>query len=103
MPRHPGRGGAAWQRVRADVIRNARACAICGEDLDPNAPPRSPMSTTVDHIIPLAQLRAYDAETQRRMALDPALLRAAHLSCNSRRGARTTPAKPEPRRTSRPW
>jgi 5-methylcytosine-specific restriction endonuclease McrA len=100
MRRHPGRGGAAWRRVRALVLKDATVCAICGGALRRDVHPRHPKAPSVDHMIPLKATRALDAQSQRSMALDPALLRAVHYGCNSARGAR----KPKrARATSREW
>jgi 5-methylcytosine-specific restriction endonuclease McrA len=98
--RHPGRAGYAWEQVRKLVLANASHCAVCGRPLNADAPPRSRWSSSIDHILPLKAMRALDGATQRRLALDPANLRAVHLTCNSRRGAQRTP---KPRRTSREW
>jgi hypothetical protein len=46
----------------------------------------------VDHVYPLAELDLNSAEG-RAMATNPAWLVAAHLGCNSRRGAKTAAAK----------
>jgi 5-methylcytosine-specific restriction endonuclease McrA len=70
-----GRGSQAMRTLRAEVLRTATLCAICGEPLDrsPDAPrSRQP---SVDHIIPTSMGGAL---------LDPTNLRAAHIGCNSR-------------------
>jgi 5-methylcytosine-specific restriction endonuclease McrA len=99
--RHPGRSGAAWNRARKQVLANATVCWLCGGALDFNAPPRSRWSPSVDHVIPLSLMRHWDPEEQKRAALDPANLRAAHFGHNSARGNRK-PSQPR-RRTSREW
>ncbi|HEY9474658.1 MAG TPA: HNH endonuclease [Mycobacteriales bacterium] len=86
MAHHGGRGrgrvGRPWRRVRAAVIlRDQGICWLCG----------LPGATTADHITPLSKGGA---------PLDPGNLRAAHHSCNSRRGNRMTLPKPK---TSRQW
>jgi hypothetical protein len=102
QPRHPGRSGADWNRVRALVLKNATFCAICGGELDFTAPPRSPWSPSVDHVICISDMKGADMLTQRRLALDLRNLRPVHYGCNARRGARHTP-QPITRRTSRKW
>jgi 5-methylcytosine-specific restriction endonuclease McrA len=83
-----------WRQVRTRVLRDAEVCAICGGLLDFDAPPRSPLAPSVDHVLPISQIRAlYDPIEARRVAVDPSLLRAAHYGCNSRRGAARRPAK----------
>jgi 5-methylcytosine-specific restriction endonuclease McrA len=84
----PGRNGAAWRRARAIVLANATTCEICGGALDFEAPPRSRWAPSVDHIVPLVTVAGAAADEQRAVALDPSNLRAVHLGCNSRRGAR---------------
>lgn len=91
MPRHPGRSGSAWLRVRAEVLAESRVCYLCGGALDFDAPPRSRWSPSVDHLIPIEATEGMDPETQRMMALDKANLRAAHYGCNSRKGAKLRP------------
>ena len=100
--RHPGRSGWAWQQVRKRVLDGATVCALCGLELDFSAPPRSPKSPSVDHIVPLSWMRHLDGPTQTRLATDPANLRATHLGCNSERGNRSQAQPPQPRR-SREW
>ena len=92
--RHPGRSGAEWERVRALVLRGATHCAICQGELDFDADPRSRWAPSVDHILPLKQMRELDLMTQRRLALDPSNLRPVHYGCNARRGARKATVRP---------
>jgi len=72
-----------YQRARTNIlIRDGGICWLCGR----------PGANTADHIIPLAQGGHPYSELN---------LRAAHHSCNSRRGANT----PTPTQTnnSRQW
>jgi hypothetical protein len=78
----------AYQQVRKRLIAQAQVCAICGKPLDPNAPPRSRWSTSVDHVLPLKFSRSLPDELRDSYRLDPQHLRVTHLGCNSRRGAR---------------
>ena len=89
-----------WRRVRARVLTSAQWCAICGDPLDHDAPARSPLAPSVDHVVPLRALRNMDGDTFDRMRLDPALLRAVHYGCNSRRG---DGRHDRPRHVSRQW
>jgi 5-methylcytosine-specific restriction enzyme A len=84
--------GADHRRIREQVLREERVCWLCLEPARPGDP------LTADHVVPRAQ---GGTNTRQNM-------RAAHRSCNSRRGARTTPGHPlarnraveEPRHTS---
>lgn len=91
--------GYAYRQVRARMVRDAQVCAICGGALDKSAPPRSPLSPSVDHILPVKRMRFLDAETRRRLLVDPHGLRVTHLKCNSSRGA----GREQPRHISRSW
>ena len=89
----------AYAKARAQVLQGARYCAICGGPLDWDAPPRSPLSPSADHILPVSRTAHLDPATRQRLATDPAGLRPAHVACNSKRGAGRT----RPRHTSRSW
>jgi 5-methylcytosine-specific restriction endonuclease McrA len=71
------RSSPRWKCVRLQALRGATHCAICGGQLVPDAPPRSPMSSSVDHRVALANGGA---------PFDLSNLRVAHLGCNARRG-----------------
>jgi hypothetical protein len=89
----------AFQKVRARVLAGAQSCALCGGPLDFDAPPRSRWSPSVDHRLPVSRTRGLDERTRRRLANDPAGLRAVHYGCNSaRRDRRSRPAH-----VSRSW
>jgi 5-methylcytosine-specific restriction endonuclease McrA len=77
-----------WEKTRARVIKNAQVCAICGRSLNPDAPPRSAWSTSVDHKVPRAAFLGLDLRTQRHLTLDPSNLQAVHAKCNSKKGKR---------------
>ena len=62
--------GAEYQRARRELLAAATACAICG------LPPTHDDPLTADHVVP----RAHGGGAAGN-------LRAAHRSCNSRRGA----------------
>ncbi|MFI6819254.1 HNH endonuclease [Nonomuraea sp. NPDC050328] len=94
MPRSKGRTGRPYLRLR-DTLRKSpggRVCWICGEEIDMAAPPRTPRSWSLDHVVPLDK---GGAET------DPANARAAHYGCNSSRGSRM--ATRSKTTTSRRW
>jgi 5-methylcytosine-specific restriction endonuclease McrA len=95
------RSGGDWRRARAQVLASATVCWLCGRPLDFGAPARSPMSPSVDHVVPLKTLAGVSTSTRRRVALSLSFLRAAHYGCNSRRGARPVPA--ERVKVSRRW
>jgi hypothetical protein len=85
--RHPGRGGAAWERARALALTESDLCAICGYPVDRDAQPRSRWAPSVDHVVSLRAMRELDPDEQRALAPDPANLRVVHVGCNARRGA----------------
>jgi len=91
-----------WEQVRARVIAAAQACAICGRELFPDAPPRSRWSTSVDHKVPRAVFAGMDLQTQRQLTLDPQNLQAVHARCNSRKGKRSM-RQSVPRPQSQKW
>jgi 5-methylcytosine-specific restriction endonuclease McrA len=65
----PARTGRPWQRIKRRIIRRDRGvCHLCG----------LPGADTADHLIP------YSAGGSNA----PANLKAAHVDCNRRRGAR---------------
>lgn len=88
------RSSARWQKVRAEVLRDASHCAVCFRALDFNAPARSPRAPSVDHVLPLA----HGGEPFERTNLQ-----AVCVSCNSRKGASlgAPPRRREPVVT--PW
>ncbi len=98
----PGVTDRQWRTVRAQVLATAVACAICGKALRPDAPPRSRWSSAVDHRLPLAAFRRLDPEAQRRLALTPSNLQAAHAGCNARKRDRPQ-RRTHPRPRSQEW
>lgn len=88
MGRHQDRSSYAWKQVRAKVLDGARACHLCGGELDFDAPARSRLAPSVDHVLSLKAMRDLDPETRKRLMFDPENLRPAHYGCNSSRGAR---------------
>jgi 5-methylcytosine-specific restriction endonuclease McrA len=105
MARNP-RSGSVWRRVRAEIVAEATYCGICRKPLCPERKPPDPLSTSVDHIIPL---------TCNGSLLDKNNLGATHLRCNQSRGKgrrrkkhtrpqSTRPANiPKTRKTSQDW
>lgn len=94
-PSRRGRNLRAYRRKAARLRRVEKVCWICEGPIDPTLDYRDPMSSTADHVIPLAAGGDILGE-----------LRAAHRSCNSSagdRGARQGKTETEPRRTSREW
>lgn len=83
------------------VFARERVCHLCGELVDFDAPPKSSRAPSVDHVIPLAQLKLLPRPTYLRMASDPSLCRLAHVGCNSRRCDR--PVKRARSLPSRVW
>ena len=61
--------------------RDGYTCQLCATPLDMGAPPRSPLSPSVDHIVPVSRGGVHSYEN----------VQAAHLTCNLSKGARDTP------------
>ena len=62
-----------WDRIRLRVLlRDGHVCQLCGR----------PGANSVDHIIPRSKGGTHDMDN----------LRAAHMVCNNRRGARVAKA-----------
>lgn len=59
-------------------VRDGWICGLCGEDIDPDLVAPDLECASVDHIIPLARGGTHEM----------ANVQAAHLICNSRKGAR---------------
>jgi len=88
------RGSYPWKRARRQALRCATVCELCGAPFRLDLGPRHRLAPSVDHIVPLSRLDLGTPEG-RAWAVDPALLRVAHLGCNARRGARdSSPAGP---------
>jgi hypothetical protein len=94
-----GRDDYAFKQARARVLAGAEVCWLCGGLLDWDAPPRSSLSPSVDHLLPMSRTIGLDAATRKRLASDPSNLRPVHLGCNSKRGNR----RHRPAHTSRKW
>lgn len=63
-----------WQQVRKRAIASKDpVCALCGNPIDMEAPPHTPMACEVDHIIPVSRGGApYDIDN----------LQLTHSKCN---------------------
>lgn len=79
-----------YKNQRATFLQTNTICALCGQPLDYDAPPKTRWAPTIDHI--LALTNGGDPYDQRNW-------QAAHHGCNSSKGARAP--KPSPR--SRRW
>jgi 5-methylcytosine-specific restriction endonuclease McrA len=82
---HPtGRPYRRARRVFKDRCRaERRPCHLCRQDIDYSAPPNSPDSFEVDHVIPLS-VRPDLAQVTGNWA-------PAHSRCNRSRGAKDMP------------
>lgn len=69
-----------WQKLRKRVIASRDPiCALCGNPIDMEAPPYTPMSCEVDHIIPISRGgAAYDIDN----------LQLTHAKCNRQKSNR---------------
>ncbi|WP_416382394.1 HNH endonuclease [Nocardia transvalensis] len=65
----------AYRRAKNKLRKESSTCWLCGNEIDRTLPPEHPESWTADHIDPLSKGGRLLGE-----------LRAAHRSCNSRRG-----------------
>lgn len=74
---------AVVERVDARLVfdRDGWRCWLCGATIDPDVPRRSRWGATLDHVQPLALGGLHEY----------ANVRAAHMVCNARRGARPAP------------
>ena len=71
-----------WRLLTQQLRARADNCGICGQPIDYTLHWPHPHSFSADHIHP--------ASTHPHLALDPTNTRAAHLHCNTSRGARAT-------------
>lgn len=90
MPEKRGRNHRAYRAKTAKLRKRADTCWICGQPIDLTLDYRDPMSWTADHVQPL---------TKGGKLLGP--MKAAHRSCNAKRGNRTGERNRLP--TSRDW
>jgi hypothetical protein len=90
----------AYRKARERVLRDATVCHLCGGALDFDAEPRSRWAPSVDHVLPVSSLVDLDPRSARKLAVDPELLRPAHVGCNSRRG---DGRRDQAEHTSRGW
>ena len=74
-PRKRGLGAKHQAMSPAILKRDGYVCQLCMKPIDRNAPPRTPMSGSIDHIVPLSKGGTGVASN----------LRAAHYGCNSAR------------------
>jgi 5-methylcytosine-specific restriction endonuclease McrA len=80
-----------WRELRRRVLTGATHCTRCGGLLDWNARPKSTLSPSVDHIIPMHHGGS---------VYDPRNLTPMHYGCNSGKRDGIENVKPVPRR---PW
>lgn len=90
MASNGGRSGSDYQRLCAWLRAQRLPCAICGDDIDYTAPPRSTRAFSLNHKTPLNQGGAL---------LDPNNAEPAHIGCNSSLGDRSSTTAG----TSRAW
>ncbi|GAB3889057.1 hypothetical protein [Terrabacter terrigena] len=91
MPKHSGRSGRPWKRLKSEVYARRSPCCRCGQAIDYSLPYLSattgtpdPESKSVDHF-------PYPLSTHPHLAEDPANLAAAHLRCNQSAQTRHEP------------
>lgn len=75
------KGGETEKIQRLEIFeRDGWTCGICGEPIDPTIAYPSPLSKSIDHIIPVSKGGSHTR----------ANVQAAHLACNSRKRDRLT-------------
>lgn len=74
MAYSPGRSGAPWAKLRAQVFAEETHCWWCRKYVNQGLPRSHPMGRTVDHVVEL---------WQGGDPLDRANCRLAHRKCNS--------------------
>lgn len=62
-------------------IRDGWTCWLCRQSIDPNAASKSPLSASLDHVIPLSKGGTHTRGN----------VRSAHLRCNLSKGAKIVP------------
>jgi 5-methylcytosine-specific restriction endonuclease McrA len=75
MPSNQGINTHRWRTQRQAIIKASTHCALCGQPLVPDAPPRSRWSTVIDH----------DLARKHGGTNHPTNLQPAHLVCNTRK------------------
>jgi 5-methylcytosine-specific restriction endonuclease McrA len=76
-----GKGYKAFRRARERIKRQRPPCWLCGKPIDWDAPPAHPDSYELDHYVPISK-------GGENMPRGQDSLRAAHSSCNRKRGSR---------------
>lgn len=94
MRRARRRGAPAEQTDRIAIFeRDGWVCHLCLEPIDPALRNRTPMSASLDHVIPLAR-----PDSPGHV---PSNVAASHLRCNMSKGAGTLVGRPEHGRRTR--
>ncbi len=70
---HVGEHRTAYEKNRKKIIATSQICGICGQPLDKQKKYPHPMSTVVDHIVPISR-GGHPSDLQN--------LQAAHRWCN---------------------
>lgn len=78
-----GRDSTAFRAIRENLKRAQPPCWLCGQPIDYTLKHPHKGSFTADHILPL--------DSHPELAEDPGNIVAAHLSCNSSKGAGAAP------------
>ncbi len=80
LPRKQKWNKTEWANARKRAIASKDpVCAVCHHDIDMSAPPFSPLSVEVDHIVPRSRGGAlYELDN----------LQLTHSKCNRKKGAK---------------
>ena len=70
---HVGEHRTAYEKNKKKIIATAQVCGICGQPLDNTKKYPHPMSTVIDHIVPISR-GGHPSDIQN--------LQAAHRWCN---------------------
>ncbi|QGH75851.1 HNH endonuclease [Gordonia phage Syleon] len=106
---HKGRSGRPYRTKRARYRRKCaaekRPCSLCGKPIDYTLTGKHPMAWTLEHIIPVSELKRIDPN--HRLLEAESNFEAAHMLCNQRKQDGGYRAKggagPAPAASSRRW
>jgi len=97
------RSGGAYEACKRVVFARESSCWLCGQEVNQNLKWPHPKSKSLDHVVPLVQLRGMSLADAKAIACDPDRAHLAHLSCNISRGARMRNGTEQRRVASRTW
>lgn len=81
---HIGEHRTAYEKNKKKIVATSQVCGICGNPLDPTQKYPHPLSTVVDHIVPISR-GGHPSDLQN--------LQAAHRWCNRQKADKLFDAK----------